>query len=214
VAKSPNRDADAFSAWLGLQPGDHRTREVDPLSRHATLCKRKADPTGTDAEFERRSRAGEPGEELNGGLDVLARGLLAAFKAVVCGSHTLVEVPVPVHDPNLPRHGTSSFGKPTGSGREHRSRVSSGELGRSTGDREPRNVTRIGGDPTEPLPGHDGDGNDPCGVERHRAAGHRRVRGSIAPRVPEPNLNLAVLLPHAREDRIAADLEQAPLFRE
>jgi len=45
------------------QPRDHRLGKIDPVNAYTAPRERQGDPSGADAEFERRTTAGEIGKE-------------------------------------------------------------------------------------------------------------------------------------------------------
>ena len=86
-----DRDLDLLPAGLLAQLGDHRLGEVDPVHADAALRERQRDPAGADPELERRSVAGELGEEVDRRiehvrLEHVGRGLVVALR------HVLAEV--------------------------------------------------------------------------------------------------------------------------
>jgi hypothetical protein len=64
-----DRHAELLRAWLGLQPGDHRFRAVDPVHPQAALGEWEGDPARADAELQRGAVAGQVGKEVDNGID-------------------------------------------------------------------------------------------------------------------------------------------------
>ncbi len=95
-----DRDADRLGARLGLQPRDHRLREVDAADADATLRERQGDPAGADPELERRAVTCEPGDEIDDRVDCAGLRHLVV-RVVVPSCDVLAEV-VPGHRSTLP----------------------------------------------------------------------------------------------------------------
>jgi hypothetical protein len=74
------------------------------MRRHAEAGQRKCDPARPNSELKCRAFTSEPGQELNGGIDILGRELLTGrveCVVVVPRGNAFVEVAVFAQAPNL-----------------------------------------------------------------------------------------------------------------
>ncbi len=88
-------DRDGALVDLAPQLRDHRCRELDPRDRYAASGQGDRDPTGPDGELERRPGAGQPGQEVDGGIEYVGRELLG--RALVVALRRLLVPQVAAH---------------------------------------------------------------------------------------------------------------------
>ncbi len=80
-----DRHADPVGAGLRAKPRDHRLGDVDSVHRNAASGERKRDSAGANPELERRSVAGDLGEEVHGrvqglGVEQVGSGLVVPLR--------------------------------------------------------------------------------------------------------------------------------------
>ena len=96
VAEVADRDLDVATARLRAHPLDHLRRRVDPVDADPGLLQREPDASRPDAELQRRSVAGERGEERHRAGDVTEPGGMVVHVVVGVGD------PIPVRGRSVP----------------------------------------------------------------------------------------------------------------